>query len=234
MSRRPHRHSDRIRRYRRGSALDLRRLSAAVGGRPVAVRGSVYVSVVLGPHDRCRTRQLRASCAGRLLPTITGGRGGGPQRSRGGPHCQRVPGGDARPRARCLIEFISRPRDERDIHRHDYLPGWDPDDEDREEADSLYDQISKHLADLSWQRAEPPEQFPGWAYDLPHFVLRLFEEFVAEVRKGMPWTTMIESGVVQGRKHLPPVPASLAVRTTSGAFTAPSTTDLAPKPSDPH
>jgi hypothetical protein len=28
--------------------------------------------------------------------------------------------------ARCLIEFIARRRDVRDIHRHDYLPEWDP------------------------------------------------------------------------------------------------------------
>jgi hypothetical protein len=135
--------------------------------------------------------------------------------------------------ARCLIEFIARRRDTRDIHRRDYLPAWDPSEEDRREADVLYDRISKHLAHLSWERTVPADEFPGWAYDLPHFVLRLFEEFDAEVRKGRPWTTLIESGVAEGRKHLPPAPRVVGGATTSGAFTAPSTTDLSPKPGDP-
>jgi hypothetical protein len=93
-----------------------------------------------------------------------------------------------------------------------------PSDEDRREADVLYDRISKHLGHLSWERAVPAEEFPGWAYDLPHFVLRLFEEFDAQVHKGRPWTTMIESAVAEGREHLPPAPRVVGGARTTGAF----------------
>jgi hypothetical protein len=136
--------------------------------------------------------------------------------------------------ARCLIEFIWKSRDERerDIHRHDYLPGWDLSDAaEREEARVLYDRINKHLAHLSWERVEAtPEEFPGWAYDLPHFVLRLFSGFEAEVRKGRPWATMLEEGVKSARNDLPAAPRRIGGATTSGAYSGPpEITELPPR-----
>jgi hypothetical protein len=130
--------------------------------------------------------------------------------------------------ARCLIEFIEKPPDERHIHRHDYLPGWDLSDQtDRDEARLLFDKISTHLSHLSWDRA-PVNPPATWLYDLPHFVVKLFERFVAEADTGhreKPWLPVFEAGVQSARSQLPEVPRPGGA-TTSGAYPSPSTTDL--------
>jgi hypothetical protein len=124
--------------------------------------------------------------------------------------------------ARCLIEFIGKPPDERHIRRHDYLPEWGLSSQaDRDEARSLFEEISKHLAHLSWDRAReaPPAT---WRYELPHFVVELFEEFVAEAgtaRPGAPWVPVFEESVRSARTRLPAVPPP-GEATTSGASKA--------------
>ena len=122
--------------------------------------------------------------------------------------------------ARCLIEFIAKPKDERHIHRHDYLPGWDLiDPTNRDEARTLYTQISKHLAHLSWERVKVPrDDLPRWPYRLPGFVVTLFEKFVRELQRvdaGKPWLPSFVEGVQSARGKVPDVPPSGGATTTS-------------------
>ena len=122
--------------------------------------------------------------------------------------------------ARCLIEFIAKPKDERHIHRHDYLPGWElTDPTNRDEARLLYNQISKHLAHLSWERAEmATEESYLWSYRLPGFVVKLFEKFVRELQNvdaGKPWLPLFVEGVQSARGKVPDVPPSGGATTTS-------------------
>lgn len=124
--------------------------------------------------------------------------------------------------ARCLIEFIAKEptREHRDIHRYDYLPDWDlVDPTNRDEARLLHDQISKHLAHLSWERVKvPSDDFPRWPYRLPGFVVKLFEKFVRELQKvdaGKPWLPLFVEGVQSARGKVPDVPPSVGATTTS-------------------
>jgi hypothetical protein len=121
---------------------------------------------------------------------------------------------------RCLIEFIAKSRNKRDIHRHDYLPGWEvTDPTERDQARSLFRKISKYLSHLSWKRAEvATAKSPTWSYSLAYSVVKLFEEFAVEVRKvddGKPWVTVIQEGTRSARRNLPPTPRSGGATTTS-------------------
>jgi hypothetical protein len=132
--------------------------------------------------------------------------------------------------ARCLIGFIAKPPDERDIHRYDYVDGWElSDPAESVEAVTLFDEISKHLAHLSWERARvaPPAT---WQYELPRFVVKLFEEFLAEAGKahhGKPWMPVFEAGVQAAQSQLPKV-RLVGGGTTTGALMAPTITRLPP------
>jgi hypothetical protein len=109
--------------------------------------------------------------------------------------------------ARCLIEFIAKRRRKRDIHRHDYLPGWEPRKREGDEARLLFKKISKHLSHLSWKRAEivEPQEPPTWSYELPFFVVTLFEEFLVDIESangGKPWFTLFKEGIQSARRRL--------------------------------
>jgi hypothetical protein len=101
--------------------------------------------------------------------------------------------------ARCLIEFIAKPRNKDYIHRHDYLDGWDVDDSAASgRASELFGEISKHLSHLSWHRARTGQPNPRWPYELPTLVRGLFNEFAVEVRRVQgekPWVALFEGGV---------------------------------------
>ena len=132
--------------------------------------------------------------------------------------------------ARCVIEFIAKPREKgqpRDtglIHRHDYLAGWEVSDAaeaDRVRACALFSEISKHLSHLSWARArtDQPDN-PRWPYELPNLVVKLFKEFTVDVRKvhgEKPWTGIFENGVRYMETELRAAPRATGEgATTSG------------------
>jgi hypothetical protein len=131
--------------------------------------------------------------------------------------------------ARCLIEFIAKRRRKSDIHRHDYLPGWELSELEGDEARLLFKKISKYLSHLSWKRAEVvTEEFPRWPHELPYFMVKLFEEFAAEVgnaHAGKPWVPVFQAAVQSARSALPAAPPP-GEATTSGALMVPSTSDL--------
>jgi hypothetical protein len=122
--------------------------------------------------------------------------------------------------ARCLIEFIAKPRNKDHIHRHDYIDDWDVNDtaaSDR--ARKLFSEISKHLSHLSWRRARTGQPEARWPYELPNLVMKLFTEFAVEVRRvdgEKPWAALFESGVQYGEMQLRRAPR----RTGDGATTS--------------
>jgi hypothetical protein len=133
--------------------------------------------------------------------------------------------------ARCLIEFIAKSRSKRDIHRHDYVPGWELSDEvDRDEARLLFKKISKYLSHLSWRRADAAaDEFPSWSFQLPSFVARLFEEFLVELESAhgeKPWFTLLKEGIHSARRRLSATPRVVGEVTTSGAYVHVTQVDL--------
>ncbi|ABL79463.1 MULTISPECIES: hypothetical protein [unclassified Nocardioides] len=54
---------------------------------------------------------------------------------------------------RTLVEFLLHDRQKRDIHRHDYLPGWDPEvGLEGARLEELWSDASQNVSHLSWKR----------------------------------------------------------------------------------
>lgn len=137
--------------------------------------------------------------------------------------------------ARCLIEFIARPRNKGYIHWHDYLDEWEvADTAASDRASDLFGEISKHLSHLSWHRARGGEN-PRWPYELPNLVMTLFKEFAVEVRNvhgDKPWTALFEGGVQYIEQQLRPIRPRAASEgaTTSGEHMVVMASELGGRP----
>jgi hypothetical protein len=70
---------------------------------------------------------------------------------------------------RTLIEFFLRPRQRRDIHRHDFLPCWEADTGyDGVRLQELWEETSQNVSHLSWKRAPVPGEGIMYSNVAPH------------------------------------------------------------------
>jgi hypothetical protein len=144
--------------------------------------------------------------------------------------------------ARCLIEFIAKPREKDQkrnkghIHRYDYVDRWDVSaraESDRVRACKLFGEISKHLSHLSWKRARADQPAASWPYELPNLLVKLFNEFAVEVRRvhgEKQWTVYFESGVQYVEAKLRTGPRRTGEgATTSGEHMVVRTSEVRPR-----
>lgn len=96
---------------------------------------------------------------------------------------------------RVLIDFLTRKQDRRDIHRRDYLTGWDPTQRNTiDRLEELWEPVSQTVSHLSWERIPYPGRpfvlqnvAPANLHLLASLMLDLADEFTAELEaKGQP------------------------------------------------
>jgi hypothetical protein len=123
--------------------------------------------------------------------------------------------------ARNLTEFLVRGRDRRDIHRHDFLPSWNPPrSAARARLERDWKTISEHLSHLSWQRVDAGRQ--EYKTDgLAQATLTVFEGFYAALQRDEParaalFGSSMESARLRLRSHAPLLTSTLTATTNSG------------------
>lgn len=112
---------------------------------------------------------------------------------------------------RTLIEFFVKGRGGRDIHRHDFLPGWDPPTgADTARLLQMWTHTSENVSHLSWRRIPAPGEealitnvAPVNLALLANLVLSLAEDFTQCLEANEhPSRIQFRTAVQMGRSRL--------------------------------